>query len=76
MSTETITIPVDAEAAEAYRGASAEQRQKIQMLLGLWLKEAISADPAALKELMADVGGKAQARGLTGEELQSILEEE
>jgi len=63
MSTETITIPVDAEAAEAYRGVSAEQRQKIQLLLGLWLKEAISADPAALKELMTDIGGKAQARG-------------
>ena len=76
MSTETITIPVDAEAAEAYRGASAEQRQKIEMLLGLWLKEAISADPAALKELMSDIGGKAEARGLTSEELKSILEEE
>ena len=69
MSTETITIAVDAEAAEAYRGASAEQRQKIEMLLGLWLKEAISADPAALKELMTDIGGKAEARGLTSEQI-------
>lgn len=76
MSTESITIPVDAEAAAAYRGASAEQRRKIQLLLGLWLKEAIAADPAALKELMTDIGGKAQARGLTSEELKSILEGE
>lgn len=76
MSVETITIEVDAEAAEAYRKASAEQQRKLQLLLGLWLREAASADAASLKRLMDDIGGKAQARGLTGEELESALKGE
>ena len=74
MATETITIQVDADAARAYRAASAEQQKKMQALLSLWLKEVATTDATSLKQLMTDIGQKAQARGLTPEELESILD--
>ena len=76
MATETITIQIDAEAAEAYRTASPEGQKKIGLLLGLWLKEVAAADAGSLKQLMSDISEKATARGLTPEELESILNEE
>ncbi len=76
MATETITIRVDTEAAEAYRAASPEEQKKIQLLLGLWLKEVASAETRSLKQLMSDISEKAKARGLTPEDLESILSEE
>ena len=76
MATETITIRVDTEAAEAYRAASPEEQKKIQLLLGLWLKEVASAETISLKQLMSDISEKAKARGLTPEDLESILNED
>jgi hypothetical protein len=76
MATELITIQVDAEAAKAYKAAPADEQKKIQVLLSLWLKEVATADPVSLKELMSDIGNRAKERGLTAEELESILEAE
>jgi len=76
MSTEVITLEVDAEAARAFKAAPAEEREKLQLLLGIWLKEYARADAAALKELMNEISRKAQDRGLTPEALESILKEE
>jgi hypothetical protein len=76
MVTESITIEVDAEAAEAYRAAPPEAQKKMQVLLGLWLKEVATGDSESLKQLMTDIGNKAQSRGLTSEELESILDAE
>ena len=76
MSTEVITLEVDSEAASAFKSASAEEREKLQLLLGIWLKEYAKAGPLSLKEAMDEAGRKAQGRGLTPEILESILEEE
>ncbi|HKS29290.1 MAG TPA: hypothetical protein VJS44_15785 [Pyrinomonadaceae bacterium] len=76
MSSEAITLEIDSEAAQAFKSASAEERAKLQVLLGIWLKEYARADAASLKETMAEISQKAQTRGLTPEILESILEEE
>jgi hypothetical protein len=76
MSTEVITLEVDSEAARALESAPAEEREKLQVLLGIWLKEYVKADGPSLKETMDEVGRKAKGRGLTPEILESILEEE
>ncbi len=74
MATEPITIEVDAEAARAYRSASAADRRKIQALVSLRIKEVMSPD-APLQEIMSEISRKAQERGLTPEILESLLEE-
>ena len=45
-------------------------------LLSLWLREIAMTEKLSLKEVMDDVGGTAQERGLTPEVLESILNEE
>ncbi len=74
MTTETITLEIDSEAARLFDSASAEDREKLKVLLGVWLKEYVRAD-ATLKEVMNELGRSAQERGLTPEILESILEE-
>ena len=76
MSTEAITLEVDSEAARAFRSVSAEGREKLQVLLGIWLREYARADALSLKETMDEVSRKAQGRGLTPEILESVFEEE
>jgi hypothetical protein len=72
MNVEEITIHVDSEAAQAYRGASEEQRRKLDLLLSLRLREATHPG-VSLQEVMRDLGQKAQERGMTPEILQAIL---
>jgi len=76
MSTEAITLEIDSEAAQAFRSVSVAEREKLQVLLGIWLKEYATADTASLKETMDQLSRDAQSRGLTPETLESILEEE
>lgn len=76
MSTEAITLEVDSEAAQAFKSASAEDREKLQVLLGIWLKEYAKAATPSLKETMNEMSREARRRGLTPEILESILEEE
>jgi len=76
MATETITLEIDSEAAEAFKSVSAKEREKLQVLLGIWLKEYAAADSASLKETMDEMSERAQSRGLTPDVLESILEEE
>lgn len=76
MSTEPITLEIDSEAAQAFKSASAEEREKLQVLLGIWLKEYARADASSLKEAMDEISRQAQNRGLTPEILESILEED
>jgi hypothetical protein len=75
MRTEEITIHVDAEAANAYRSASEENRRKLDLLLSLRLTEATRSS-RSLKEVMREISWKAQERGLTPEILESILDEQ
>lgn len=76
MSTETITLKIDSEAARAFKASSVAEQEKIEALLGIWLKEYARADRLSLKETMDEISRKAQSRGLTPEVLKSILEEE
>ena len=75
MKTDEITVRVDAEAADAYRAASEQDRRKLEVLISLRLREATRGG-GSLKELMREISRKAQKRGLTGEALDSILHDQ
>jgi len=75
MDTREITIRVDAEAAKAYAAASSEEREKIDFLLSLRLSQ-VTGPSAPLEQVMREISGAAQARGLTEEGLSEILREE
>jgi hypothetical protein len=76
MATEIITLRIDPEAARVFKSAPAEEREKLGVLLGIWLKELGKDSSGSLKETMDQIGDKARARGLTGEVLDAILEED
>jgi len=76
MATETITLEIDSEAAQAFKSVSSDEREKLQVLLGIWLKGYARADSLSLKATMDEISERAQSRGLTPEILESILEEE
>ena len=69
----TITIPLDPQTAQAYNSASAEEKRKMQALLGLWLRELAAGEQRSLQQILDEAGRKAQARGLTPEMLESLL---
>ena len=69
----TITIPLDPQTAQAYNSASAEEKRKMQALLGLWLRELARSEERSLQQILDEDGSKAQARGLTPEMLESLL---
>lgn len=72
--TETIAIPLATDSAQIYTTASAEDQKKMQLLLSLWLRE-FGASPKPLGVLLDEISEKAQARGLTPEILESLLNE-
>ena len=72
MPVTSISIPLDNETAQAFTRASAEDQQKLRLLLSVWAREfVVSQRP--LKTIMDELGGKARARGLTPEILESQL---
>ena len=72
MTLATITIPLDADTARIYTGASVEDQKKLRLLVSLLLRE-FNDSSTSLRALMDNISDKAQARGLTAEILQSIL---
>jgi hypothetical protein len=76
MATVPLTVYVDAEAAKAYYSASEQDRRAMQYLLGLRLREIVAAPRVSLREAMDAMGREAEARGLTPEILEAILQEE
>lgn len=76
MSTATISIDVDAEAARAFSAASTEQRRKLELLLSLRLRELTRGPARPLAEVMDEMGAEAEARGLTPEILDALLNDE
>jgi hypothetical protein len=74
METQTITIRVSPEAARVYNTATAEQQRKLEALLSLKLTE-VAQTNRPLEEIMSEISRKAQARGLTPEILESLLNE-
>jgi hypothetical protein len=75
MNTREITIRVDAEAAKAYAAASAEEREKIDLLLSLRLSQ-VTNPSAPLEQVMREISESARARGLTEDRLNEMLREE
>ena len=73
MATETITLEVDATAAQAFKSVSAQERAKLQVLMGLWLQEYSKANESTLLQTMDEISAKAKKRGLTACELELIL---
>jgi len=69
-----ITVSVDPDVANAYRLASDNDRQKLDLLVNLRLREA-TRSTASLKDVMLEISQNAQQRGLTPEILQSMLDE-
>lgn len=76
MSTENISITVDADAARSFYEASPEERRKMEILLGVRLRELTSKDARSLKEIMDEIGLQAEAQGLTPEMVESMLRDE
>lgn len=74
MAKPIITIPLDAETAQAYNSAPLEERRKIQALVSLWLRELACGGYPSLQEVLDDAGRKAKARGLRPEILEKLLE--
>jgi hypothetical protein len=75
MEIKPITIRVNAEVARIFEAASKDQQRKFEALLSLKLGEA-TRSKRPLEEVMSDISRNAQARGLTQEILNSILDEE
>ena len=75
METEQITIQVDAEAARAFKSASAEDRRKLEALLSIRLSE-VTGTRESLKTMMSEVSQKVEHRGLTPEMLKAMLNED
>lgn len=71
MATATISVPVDPEAARAFREASPEEQRKLALLLSLRLRELTMGPVRSLQEIMDEIGAKAEARGMTPEILDS-----
>lgn len=73
---EIITLQIDREAANIFKSTSAEVREKLQVLFGIWIKELGKGGTESLKRTMNELGDNAGARGLTPEVLKEILEED
>lgn len=73
MSTGTISIAVDADAAQTFCAASPEERRKLELLLRLRLRELTLGRKRPLGEIMDDIGAEAAAKGLTPDKLESML---
>ena len=75
MTTESITINVDPEAARIFKSATPEERRKLELLMSLQLRAAARQGPS-LSELADEISRRAQERGLTPEILEEILDAE
>jgi hypothetical protein len=76
MATETITLEIDVAAARAFKSVSAEDRAKLEALLGIWLLEYSKPDGPTLAQTMDEISDKAKKRGLSAQKLESILRQE
>jgi hypothetical protein len=70
--TTTINMELDADTAKIYTAAPPEDRSRLCVLWGVLIRE-YQAAPSALGKLMDEIGSRAEERGLTQAELDSIL---
>ena len=76
MGTANITIEVDEAAARAFAESPPEDQRKLQLLLSLRLQELTGNPGRSLQTVMDEIGGEAEARGLTPEILETLLRDE
>ena len=74
MTTQEITIRVAPDAAALYLAASEQDRRKMDAMLSLRLSE-VALPNRPLSEVIREASREAQARGLTDELLQEILDD-
>jgi hypothetical protein len=72
MSTEMISIRVDAEAARAFKALPEEDRRRLEAILSIRLSE-ITHGGESLDAVMQEISDRAKARGMTPEILNSLL---
>jgi hypothetical protein len=70
--TTTISMEIDEATAGIYTAAPQEDRNRLSVLWGVLIRE-YQAAPSVLSQLMDDIGSRAEERGLTADELESIL---
>ena len=68
---ETIELQVDADVAKTFQDANPAQQQKVQALMNIWLRRAMTI--TQLQTSMDNLSDEAETNGLTPEILQSIL---
>lgn len=71
-----VSIGVDLETARRFEAAPDDERKKLELLLGLRLRELTAGPARPLPEVMDAIGYAAEARGLTPEVLESLLDGE
>jgi hypothetical protein len=72
MDLSMINVQLDRDAARIYKKASQTDKKKLNLLLSMWLRE--YDDPEiSLSAVMDEISDNAQARGLTPEILESLL---
>jgi hypothetical protein len=67
-----ITIPVEEETAALYSDLTPEQRERVQFLLSLLVREA-GKPSHSLREIMSLTSREAEANGLTDSILEDLL---
>ena len=72
----TILLEVEEETAQAFTEASEAERRKYRLLLSLRLRELTSKSARPLQQVIEDIGASAEARGITPELLDQLLENE
>ena len=76
MTTATIRVQVDDEAARLFAATPASQRAQLGVLIGYLVEQFAAATPSFLLALMDEMSSEARARGLTPKILDSLLHNE
>lgn len=75
MSETVITIATDADTAAKYNAATDMERRKIQLLVRVLLQNT-PPSKKSLQQLMDEMSAEAQAKGLTPEILDELLQDD
>lgn len=73
MTTDTVVIQLDADAAKIYKATPPDTQAKIGILLSLLLRE-YAGSARSLGSIMDEIGNRATSLGLTEEKLKAMLD--
>jgi hypothetical protein len=73
MTTATITVQLDADAAKIYESTSQQEQAKLRLLFSILLRE-FAGSARTLEAIMDEIGERAASLGLTEEKLQAMLD--